>query len=78
MEERKCAHRDEKEGSEMKESSCNTQKELLRGKIKRMSVGDADPHILKPPRSGSGSISQSYGSGFGSFPFLINVLSGLK
>jgi hypothetical protein len=35
------------------------------------SVGDPDPHVFGPPRSGSGS-------GSGSFPFLINVLSGLK
>ncbi len=40
-------------------------------------VGDPDPqkpHVFGPP--GSGSITQMYGSG--SFPFLINVLSGLK
>ncbi len=36
------------------------------------SVGD--PHVFGPP--GSGSISQSYGPG--SFPFLIDVLNGLK
>ncbi len=36
------------------------------------SVGD----VFGPP--GSGSISQRYGSGSGSFPFLKNVLSGLK
>ncbi len=37
-----------------------------------------DPHVFGPP--GSGSISQRYGSesGSGSFPFLIDVLSGLK
>ncbi len=35
-----------------------------------------DPHVFGPPRSGS--ISQRYGSGSGSFPFLIKVLSGLK
>ncbi len=38
-----------------------------------------DSHVFEPP--GSGSISQRYsgsGSGFGSFPFLIDVLSGLK
>jgi hypothetical protein len=42
------------------------------------SVGDPDPHVFGPP--GSGSISQRFGSGSGSgsFPFLINVLSGLK
>ncbi len=33
-----------------------------------------DPHAFWPP--GPGSISQRYGSG--SFPFPINVLSGLK
>jgi hypothetical protein len=36
--------------------------------------GDPDPHVFRPP--GSGSISQRCGSG--SFSFLINVLSGLK
>ncbi len=45
------------------------------------SVGDPDldpqePHVFGFTGSGSGSISQSYGSG--SFPFLINVLGGLK
>jgi hypothetical protein len=35
-----------------------------------------DPHFFGPP--GSGFISQRYGSGSGSFSFLINVLSGLK
>jgi hypothetical protein len=42
-----------------------------------ISVGDRDldpdPHVFGP--SGSGSISQRYGSG--SFPFLINVFSVL-
>jgi hypothetical protein len=45
-----------------------------------------DSHVFGPPRSGSGSISQRYGSesragsgsGSGSFPFLIKVLSKLK
>jgi hypothetical protein len=37
-----------------------------------------DPHLFGPPGSGSRSISQRYGSGSGSFPFLIDVLSGLK
>ena len=32
-------------------------------------VGDPDPNVFGPPRSGSGSISQRYGSG--SFLFLI-------
>ncbi len=36
------------------------------------SVGD--PHVFEPP----GSVSQRYGSGSGSFLFLIKVLSGLK
>jgi hypothetical protein len=43
------------------------------------SVGDPDlkdPHVFGPP--GSGPISQRYGSGSGSFPFPIKVLSGLK
>ncbi len=44
----------------------------------KRSVGDpdpeADPVVFGPP--GSGSISQRCGSG--SFPFFINVLSGLK
>jgi hypothetical protein len=49
----------------------------------RISVGDPepdpqDPHVFGP--LGSGSISQRCrsGSGSGSVPFLINVLSGLK
>jgi hypothetical protein len=47
----------------------------------RISVGYPDPdpqdtHVFGPP--GSGSISQRCGSGSGSVPFLINVLSGLK
>jgi hypothetical protein len=39
---------------------------------------DRDPRVLGPP--GSGSISERYGSGsgYGSLPFLINVLNGLK
>jgi hypothetical protein len=37
-----------------------------------------DPHLFGPPGSGSRSISQRYGSRSGSFPFLIDVLSGLK
>jgi hypothetical protein len=40
---------------------------------------DPDPHVFGPP--GSRPISQRYGSGSGSFPFLIKVikvLSGLK
>jgi hypothetical protein len=39
---------------------------------------EPDPHVFGPP--GSGSISQRYGSGYGSgsYPFLLNVLSGLK
>ncbi len=38
----------------------------------RTSVRDPDPHVFGPP--GSGSISQRYGSGsgYGSFPYLIN------
>ncbi len=43
------------------------------------SAGDPDPqdpHVFRPP--GFGSISQTYGSGSGSFPFLIKMLSGLK
>jgi hypothetical protein len=43
------------------------------------SVGDpestGDPHVFGPP--GPGSISQRYGPGSGSFPFLIEVLSRL-
>jgi hypothetical protein len=38
------------------------------------SAGDPDPHVFGPP--GSGSIGRMSGSG--SFPFPINVLSGLK
>jgi hypothetical protein len=45
------------------------------------SIGDPDPDLNYPhvfgPR-GSGSISQRYGSGSGSFPFLLKVLIGLK
>jgi hypothetical protein len=37
------------------------------------SVGDPDPHVFGPPES----VTQRYGSGSGSFPFLIKVLSGL-
>jgi hypothetical protein len=37
-----------------------------------------DPHVFGPPRSGSFSQRCGSGSGSGSFPFLINVLSGLK
>jgi hypothetical protein len=37
-----------------------------------------DPHVFGPPRPGSGSISQRYGSGYGSFSFLIKMLSGQK
>jgi hypothetical protein len=43
----------------------------------KLGVGDPDrhdPHVLGPP----GSISHRYGSGCGSFPFLIKVLSGMK
>ncbi len=41
-------------------------------------VGNPDPHVFWPPKCGSGSISQRYGSGSGSghFPFLIKVLRG--
>ncbi len=35
-----------------------------------------DPYVFGP--AGSGSVSQRYGSGSGSFPFLIKLLSGLK
>jgi hypothetical protein len=46
-----------------------------------LSVGDPDPHpqdphVLRPPGSASGSLSQRYGSG--SFPFLIKMMSELK
>jgi hypothetical protein len=41
-------------------------------------VGDPDPDVFEPPGPRSGSISQRYGSGSGSVPFLIEVLSGLK
>ena len=36
------------------------------------SVGD--PHVIEPPGSGSGSISQRYSSGSGTFPFLKNLI----
>ncbi len=43
------------------------------------SVGDPDPaHVFGPPGSGSASERYGYGSSFGSFPFLIKVLSRLK
>jgi hypothetical protein len=42
--------------------------------IAKSSVGDPVPDVFGPP--GSGSISQRYGSG--SYPFLIQVLNGLK
>jgi hypothetical protein len=42
--------------------------------IAKSSVWDPDPDVFGPP--GSGSISQRFGSG--SFPFLIQVLNGLK
>ncbi len=35
-----------------------------------------DSRVFGPP--GSGSISQRYGSGSGSFPFLIDMLSGIE
>jgi hypothetical protein len=41
-----------------------------------ISVGDLDPLVFGPP--GSGSISQRYGSGSGSVPFIKKVLNGLK
>jgi hypothetical protein len=37
---------------------------------------EPDPHVFGP--SGSGSISQRYGSGVWILPFFINVLSGLN
>ncbi len=43
---------------------------------RKSSVGDPNPHLFGPP--GFGSIIPRYGSGSGSFPFLIKVLSGLK
>jgi hypothetical protein len=51
--------------------------------IPTLSVGDPDPepqdpHVFVPPRSGSISQRCGSGSGSGTFPFLINVLSGLK
>jgi hypothetical protein len=47
--------------------------------VRFFSVGDPDPqdpHVFGPP--GTGSISQRCGSGSGSLPFLINLLSELK
>jgi hypothetical protein len=44
--------------------------------VVKASVADPDPQVFWPP--GSGSISQMYGSGSGSFPFLIKMLRGLK
>jgi hypothetical protein len=40
------------------------------------SVGDPGPHVFGPPESGT--ISQRYGSGTGTFSFLIKALGGLK
>jgi hypothetical protein len=37
-----------------------------------------DPYVFGPLGSASGSVSHKYGSGSGSFPFLIKVLSGPK
>jgi hypothetical protein len=37
-----------------------------------------DPHVFGSPGSEFRSISRRYRSGSGSFPFLINVLRGLK
>jgi hypothetical protein len=52
--------------------------------IEKSSVGDPDPEPDLDPQdphvfghAGSGSISQRYGSGSRSFPFLIKVLSGM-
>jgi hypothetical protein len=45
--------------------------------ISSVSDGVPDPD-LGPPGSASESVSHKYGSGYGSFPFLIKVLSGLK
>ncbi len=50
-------------------------------KVLQASVGYPEPdiwdlHVFRP--SESGSIGQGYGTGSGSFPFLIKVLSGLK
>jgi hypothetical protein len=60
----------------------SAEKALIYRSLRRLvkafnSVGDPDPqdpHVFRPP--GSGSISERYG--FKSFPFLIKVLSGLK
>ncbi len=52
---------------------------LRRNVTSSVVVGDPnrqDPHGFGPPESGS--LSQRCGSGSESFPFLINVLSGLK
>jgi hypothetical protein len=40
--------------------------------------GKLNTSVFGPPRSGSISQCQRYGSGTGSFPFLRKVLSGLK
>ncbi len=48
----------------------------LRLRLDNSSVGDPDPHVFGPPRSGS--ISKIYGSESGFFPFLIDVLSELN
>jgi hypothetical protein len=43
----------------------------MKKKVPKTSVGDPDPDVFGPPGYGSGP-------GYGSFPFLIKVLSGLK
>ncbi len=43
--------------------------------------GDPDPqdlHVVGPPGSRSGSVSQRYGSGSGSFPFFRKELSRVQ
>jgi hypothetical protein len=71
--------------NELEESRCqleqvkaDSRELIIHLRLVRSSVGDPDPHVFGP--SGSRSISQRYGSGSGSgsYPFLINVLSGRK
>jgi hypothetical protein len=44
----------------------------------KTSVPDPDLYVFGPPGYASGSVVHKYGSGSGSFSFLIKVLSGLK
>jgi hypothetical protein len=55
-------------------SRCNHRFIIAKGSAGDSETDPQDPHVFGP----SGSISQRYGSGSGSFPFFIKVLSGMK